>query len=599
MRSRFLVAISTSPDSAIDGAKLSASIGLDVIFDRYPILICATRATQRLSVLDHGVVLGTLFPRHGHGPPRPIFDLSAQEARRILAVGDACLLEAYWGRYVSVLPCGATKIRVLRDPSGAQPCYYAHLGNGLLVASDATLLLATGLIASGIDWRAVGRHHLRNGLPTPTTALENICELLPGCSLDVPGGRDQEPRWSPWDHVATKADLPDEQISNRLRRTIINSTEALTSGCDYLLVSVSGGLDSSIVASCLARDRHAIQCVTMYTDDPAGDERAYARLLCRALDLLLIERRYRVEDVDIAAAVSPHLPRPIGRTVNQVFERIHVDIARSAGIDAFVSGNGGDNVFGYSQSAAAIADRWLDQGLSRGVFRTLRDVCQQTGSSLVEAVQGAIRLRRRRHYQWRPQPAFLHREMLMTPSEEYDHPWLRSPCGSLPGKAAHIAALLRVQPLLEPARSAAAPVFYPLISQPVIEACLAIPSWAWRTGGRDRAVARDAFAQDLPDAIIRRRIKGGPDGFSAAIIRYHRAEIRMRLLEGNLAQHNIIDRAAIEAVLRPERPIQAAEQARILDLLDTEAWVTGWAQKLAALSSAGARAATGARPPSV
>jgi len=596
MRSRFLVAISSSPGLAIDGAELSASIGLDVIFDRYPVLICATSAARWLRVVDQGMVLGTLFPRHG--PPRPIADLSAEDARRILADGDARLLASYWGGYVSVLPCGAMKIRVLRDPSGAQPCYYTRLGNVLLVASDATLLLATRLVPSGIDWIALGQHHFLNGLPTPATALENINELLPGCSLDVPGERDQEPRWSPWDHVEPKADLADEPISDRLRRTIINCTQALASRCDRLLVSVSGGLDSSIVASCLARNR-PVQCVTMYTDDPAGDERAYARLLCRALDLPLIERRYRVEDVDIAAAVSPHLPRPIGRTVNQAFERVHSDLARSAGIGAFVSGNGGDNVFGYSQSAAAIADRWIDQGLSSGVFRTLRDVCQQTGAGLIEAVQGAIRLRRRRHYQWRPQPSFLHREMLMTPSEEYNHPWLRSPRGSLPGKAAHIAALLRVQPLLEPARSAAAPVFYPLVSQPVIEACLAIPSWQWRAGGRDRAVARDAFARDLPDAIVRRRVKGGPDGFSAAIIRYHHAEIRMRLLEGNLAQHKIIDRAAIEAVLRPERPIQAAEQARILDLLDTEAWVTGWAQKLGALNSAGARAATGARPPSV
>jgi len=52
----------------------------------------------------------------------------------------------------------------------------------------------------------------------------------------------------------------------------------------------------------------------------------------------------------------------------------------------------------------------------------------------------------------------------------------------------------------------------------------------WRAGGRDRAVARAAFAADLPPAIIGRRSKGGPDGFSAIVLREHRTAIRERLL---------------------------------------------------------------------
>ena len=75
----------------------------------------------------------------------------------------------------------------------------------------------------------------------------------------------------------------------------------------------------------------------------------------------------------------------------------------------------------------------------------------------------------------------------------------------------------------------------PLVSQPVMEACLAIPSWQWREGGFDRAVAREAFRKDLPDLIAWRRGKGGPDGFTAPDRRSFPPAIRERLLDGLLA----------------------------------------------------------------
>jgi asparagine synthase (glutamine-hydrolysing) len=170
--------------------------------------------------------------------------------------------------------------------------------------------------------------------------------------------------------------------------------------------------------------------------------------------------------------------------------------------------------------------------------------------------------------------------------EDLAHAWLDAPAATaaLPGKAGHIAALLRAQQTLEPGRSRHAPVLNPLLSQPLVEACLAIPSWEWRAGGIDRAVARHAFARDLPDSILRRRVKGGPDGFCAEIIRHHRPRIRVRLLDGRLANHRLIDREAVDVLLGGARPIPGEMQVRILDLLDTEAWLDSWSARLAAIT---------------
>src|SRR3546814_8257227 len=48
---------------------------------------------------------------------------------------------------------------------------------------------------------------------------------------------------------------------------------------------------------------------------------------------------------------------------------------------------------------------------------------------------------------------------------------------------------------------------HPLMSQPIIEACLSVPSWEACRGGSDRSFTRRAFTGDLPPTVIERRIK--------------------------------------------------------------------------------------------
>jgi len=589
MRTRYVILLRKGP--APSPRDLASELGLTVAVER-PDLLVLIGGDCRCYALGEGHVLGRLFARFG--PPAPI------QATQI-AIGTADggtsavdgLLHRYWGGYVGVFPARAGH-RILRDPSGALPCYYAETGFGLVLASDVDLLLAVRKRPPAVSWTALVKHLYLRGLPSPETCLHGIEELLSGYALDVSAGTvDQRMWWSPWSHVEADPEAGAPQ-PDQLRRVVTTSVEALTASYGRLLVSVSGGLDSSIVAACLARSEREVHCVTMFTTDPSGDERLYARDLCRHLALPLTECVYRIDEVDIDLAMSPHLPRPIGRTLAQAYERAHLKVVAEIKADAFVTGNGGDNVFGFSQSAAAVTDYYLRQGLGLGLLRTLLDVCRQTESGPVEVVRAALRLKRR-GYLWSTGPMFLGADMLVALAPQPLHqPWLDVPEGVGPGKAAHVASLLRVQPSLEPGRSRFAPVIAPLLSQPVIETCLAIPSWTWRAGGRDRAVARAAFAADLPPAIIGRRSKGGPDGFSAIILREHRAAIRERLLDGMLAREGVVDRAALEARFADRRPFSGEEQGRLLELVDSEAWAGTWSSRGSAVIRPGQSASASA-----
>lgn len=546
-------------------------------FSNARIAVLVNRACSCISVADAGCILGSLF--HRHGPAKPVVELSSAEASSIAGSDGQALLSAFWGGYVAAIACPGS-VRILRDPSGTFPCYYSTLGGLELFASDAELLAAFGVPAV-VDVEEIGRELYRSFVPSPATALRGISELLAGFALRLRGTRWSDERcWSPWDHVGISEATPVE-AAERLSGIVRQCVSSWAAARGRLLLSVSGGLDSSIIAACLASAGADTACLTMFTDDPGGDERNYARALCDHLGLPLVERPYRLEDIDLDEPLARHLPRPRDRTQANAYERVHLEVSSEIGADAFVTGNGGDHVFGYSQSAAPVADRYLAEGAGQGMIRSLLDVCGQTGCTVFDAIGQAWRLARGPpDYRVRPTPLFLDAQFVagLGPAELW-HPWLDARAGALPGKAAHIAAILRVQPNIEASRGYYQPVLSPLLSQPIVETCLAIPSWQWREGGRDRSLARLAFASDLPPLILDRRVKGTPGRFAALLLDHFRAAIGERLLGGQLAAHRIIDRAALEQVLRGHRPVPDLERIRILELVNAEAWIAHWAAR--------------------
>jgi asparagine synthase (glutamine-hydrolysing) len=572
MSPRYLLLVGDEGPSRADLLELlSTRTGLVPAYSSPRIAVLVTSPCGCLAIGDAGCVLGSLF--HRHGAAEQLTSLTGNAAASVVSSDGRALLSAFWGGYVAAI-AGPDKVRILRDPSGTFPCYYARGDDATLFASDAELLVAGGL-GIDLDVEQVGRQLYRAFVPSSATALRGIHELLAGFALGV-GGDNQEPCWSPWDHVIGR-DAPDD--ATRLSRIVRHCVHAWASASGRLLLSVSGGLDSSIIAACLAKAGADTICLTMFADDPAGDERPFARALCDHLGLPLVERPYRLEDIDITEPLAAHLSRPRDRTQANAYERVHLEIACELGADAFMTGNGGDNVFGYSQSAAPVADRYLAEGLSRGTFHSLLDVCHQTGCSLVDAIRQAWRLAHGSPaHHVRPDPLLLDPEFVaaLDPAE-LRHPWLDAPAGALPGKAAHVSTILRAQPNLEASRGYHLPVLSPLMSQPVIEACLEIPTWEWRAGGRDRSLARRAFATDLPPVVLNRRLKGTPSRFAARLLDHFRGAIRERLLGGRLASHRIIDAVAIEQALAGERPVPDLARVRILELVNAEAWLEHWA----------------------
>jgi asparagine synthase (glutamine-hydrolysing) len=557
---------------------LGQRLGFRIVFASDAVAILANSHECTTLHAGSGVVIGPLFRRFGRA--QRIEHLDEADTAAILQSEGKVLIERYWGAYLAILAFDG-RFDLIRDPSGALPCYSWSCGDDLVYASDPDVLVDAGLMRPTVDWDFIPRYFHSSGFPTAQTGLEGLTEFPRGsAAIHTHEGAHHRVMWDPWAHVGRCADRGIDENADTLGQAVLSAVAASASVYRHILIGVSGGLDSSIVTAGLAAAKARFSCMTLATDDPEGDERAYARMLCERFAVRLDERPHAIEDIDLGVSSVAHLPRPVGRLQALAYDAAVRSVALEQGADAFFSGNGGDNVFAFNYSAAPIVDRLLAEGLSMGAFSTIGDVCALTGANLREALAFAYRVwtRRTRGYRWNRDPDFLHRDIVASlQDKDLFHPWLDAPAGALPGQMSHLALLLRTQQQLEGYdRTSGLPVVNPLMSQPVIECCLGIPSWQWISGGKNRSVARFAFEGRLPELILSRQSKGGPDAFCHAIIEIRRGEIQDRLLNGHLAKRGIIDRTALEGVLFDRTPDLGGAHVRIMAFLDTEAWIDHW-----------------------
>jgi asparagine synthase (glutamine-hydrolysing) len=561
-------------------ARLAAMPGPMRVSD-YGRLVVAFSGSPAIEV-EHGVILGALFDRRY---PARVDQLPDEEQRKIEGTRGRHLIDTYWGGYVALLAGEGDSIDVVRAPFGELPCYRMTLGDATVVSSDVGLMIEAGVLRPSLCWEAVARELAWRDLRTAETCLDGVRALQGGERLRADAvGIHVDRLWSPWDFAACSTALAEGEAEEMVGRSVRACVAARSSQFEHVLLMLSGGLDSSIVAACLAGQKRPLSLLTLVTRDAVGDERDYGRLMARAVGLPLHEALRDVARIDAARSPSARLPRPAGRMFEQESARLAREAAVSEGTDAIFTGGGGDNVFCALQSASPAADRLLTGGPGRAFLATATEISRLAPASLLAVIRAAVG----RTWSWRrssptvPDRLFLSGTARAAAGSAAPHAWLVAPRGALPGKAAHIKLLAYADSFLQGTDPQAdLPTVAPLLGQPLVETCLRVPSWCWFEDGRNRAVARRAFASVLPDEIAARRSKGSPDGFLGEICERHGAALREMLLDGLLARQGIIDDAAVERALDAAGPMAPVDFGRLLRLADVEAWARGWASRSA------------------
>jgi asparagine synthase (glutamine-hydrolysing) len=163
-------------------------------------------------------------------------------------------------------------------------------------------------------------------------------------------------------------------------------------------------------------------------------------------------------------------------------------------------------------------------------------------------------------------------------TERFVHPWLLSARNTPPGKLWHVASVA-LNAVDNPfARPDDPEIVNPFMSQPFAELCLRTPTYLHISGGRERALARMAFREDIPREVYERTTKGGLEEYAKDIVLKNIGFMREMLLDGVLVREKLIDRKAMEDALSCEPRRISLTTSSLLAYLSKEAWFHRWGQ---------------------
>ena len=533
----------------------------------------APKETPILSVPGGGILLGDLYARDG----RPAKDLASLQRPPTQSALRQHLLERYWGEYLLFQPGdeGTDGITLMRDPSGGMACAYSlQDGSSGFITSDLSIASRIGLHRDRIDWDFVSHCLIYPHLKVSRTGLAGISELLPGCMLSIDGKKMSNLlAWSPWTFVAQEGRQSDPIAAARMIREITTSVIHAMAETDHsLLLELSGGLDSSIVGVCLSNAHARVACCTVTTPLPGTDERRYASQIAERLGIDLLQQPLDFADADIGFELPKHTLRPAVWALGRAVARAMDHAAETQGANSLFSGGGGDTIFCYLRSAAPAADAFRACGLAAG-YKAIVNLSRLHGCTVTKAARLALRkLYLDPKAPCKPDYLLLSWTDGVPPQEL--HPWFSAPSNALQGDRERIFDLASNQLFTDSTlRANGRRVRFPLLSQPVMEACLRVPSWMWIAGGRNRAMARAAFSKELPHEVLNRRSKGTFMNYTFAVYRKNKETISRFLLDGQLCSRGLLDPRKLNLFLESPLPARDRSFMRIFDLCMIENWV--------------------------
>ena len=546
---------------------------------------------KRVHVLadGSGIIVGTLFRVVNGASVDPIeYDVvDAAASARITTTGGRHLITNYWGNYVSILrDDDRDRTWVLRAPAGALPCFRTSHRDIEVYFSFVEDCLALGIEALSVNREYVATH-LIGPVTGRSTALREIEEVQAGECVELRLGR----HWRThtyWDarQVACNDVIDDpRRAASVLHGAAKRCVHSWVASHESVLLRLSGGLDSSIVLACLrdAPSRPRVTCLNEHSPGPDSDERDYARDAARAAGCELIEQRRDSAPVLDGILSASRFPVPVGYVGDYERSRGEASFARQCGATAVLTGSGGDQVFFQNPAPLTVADFIHRRGWRMDLARIAYDAAQIEGWSvwrmLKEAWTQGAQLR-----EYNPLLENLQYRTLVS-DEVVD--LVRSGASPViprestrhvpPGKLWHAYMLSILPEYYDPfGQEGDAEALAPLHSQPLIETALRIPTYVLLSGGWDRALARRAFAAELPAKIARRRSKGGIAEHKYDVLRNNLRLVRELLLDGLLMREGLLNRANVEEALS-DRPSGVMKgMAEICGILDTEVWLRLW-----------------------
>lgn len=266
-----------------------------------------------------------------------------------------------------------------RDRMGIKPLYYAETPNGLVFASEAKALFASGQVMAEVDIPIIDTYMSFGYVPGDTTLFRHVRKLLPGWSMTVsPKGKEVNQYWDLSYHPNTHRSA--QETADELRALLLDAVRIHLRSDVPAGVFLSGGLDSSTMVALLAEAGvEGMKTFSVaYKEGSAFDETAYAQIVA---DCFHTEHRTLYVNPDQFLEFIPgyvwHMDEPV--TEAAALSLYFISKVLKTHVTVALSGEGADELFaGYDIYRYM---QWIEH------FRKIPEFVR---TQIVESVLGAF-----------------------------------------------------------------------------------------------------------------------------------------------------------------------------------------------------------------
>lgn len=543
------------------------------------------RKTQEIDAAiplnTHGMLVGKLFTRDTYQK----IDLFDENKTEEIIADPAVLNKKYWGRYSGVVfNKTKQKITLMRDPLGLNTIFYMQLKDGIMFASDIALIYDCLDVKPTINWSYFADYVIGSQFAPINTPFDQIQELAGGmglhCTLD--GKIERELLWD-IHSIPNKPITNVTEFENKLLDTLKSCTKAWVTDSKNVCVELSGGTDSSAVmillSEVLRKDQKLIAVNYIDSKEPSSNEIEYAKEVAD-----LCNASIYFPDWHGASPLDPAETgwRPNRPSTFSLFKKMNEkmqDVLAAENCTTVLNGQGGDHVFLAPPPEHSLADYWTQKGIrgSLPILQELSGIYRMPYSSLLwKNIKASAR-----YYAGKEliQEGYSesHSKAVVQKQTKQTHYLNSFTKKFLQAKKEHIQALAHATLFAERQQKTPDLLYcHPLLSLPIVELGLQIPTYQSFKDGYDRIFFRNAVSKIKKPKAMWRRIKGQTTSTMISSLASNVDEIEKLLMHGSLIKSGLIDTQWLSDTLTQIRHGKIDNAWPIINFITAQQWLNQW-----------------------
>ena len=313
-----------------------------------PLAMITSAPGQHRSATVAAVMEGEIYAAPGHDRVEPVTGSVPAKllADRLESVGKDFARGVNGAYTAAVWDSASATLHLVRDAIGCRSLYYAPIPGGLVFASTAAAVLASGLVDRAIDPASVDSYFGVKALSPPRTLFKNVFALRAGHVLTWNSGRlDQQDYWR-LHEIAETSTATAEDLRDELQQTIRDAVHIRQQAGGRYCALVSGGVDTSAVACLLnGAGGSPLHGLSIAFDELAYSDAALQDIVVKTLGVEQREQVLSAQDfADTMVKAVAHLDSPVNDAA-LVGMYAAFAMARADGYDVVFDGEGPDELF--------------------------------------------------------------------------------------------------------------------------------------------------------------------------------------------------------------------------------------------------------------